>query len=140
MNTIESHAEQMKAKALKITTDGACTFVDVETDENGHIGLTSLQAAVKGDIEHTEIFHPDFMDRDLDVWVNDEGKLIRLPYNEKATLISHLDKYGDYICGDALITSHDDEGNTIGLDDEAIAALRSLMDRLNIKWADARND
>jgi hypothetical protein len=70
------------------------------------IGLESLQNLVGGLIEYVEINS----DLKIDCVINEEGKIIGLDPNFR---------YGyDTIVGTAVFVSSDNEGNTIGLNDE----------------------
>jgi hypothetical protein len=63
----------------------------------------------------------------LDLWVNEEGKLIGLPQNPIGTAL-WSDDYGltDVISGDIIFTGgDDDEGRTLGLTDEQVKTLIS---------------
>jgi len=56
----------------------------------------------------------------VDMWINDEGKILELPMNAVATLMFAQEfnfDTTDYIAGDVIFTGGvDSEGNTIGLD------------------------
>jgi hypothetical protein len=81
--------------------------------------LTDLQAAVGGLIERVEIGHG------IDLWVNEEGKFEDSGENRVATLFAKPGTHiftGDYIAGDVAFTGGcDDEGETLGLNDEQFA-------------------
>ena len=62
------------------------------------------------------------------LFVHDEGKLIGLPLNRRATLMTwcHNDRYRgmDFIAGDCVLAGQpDDEGETLGCPDELIDLL-----------------
>ncbi|MCO4274304.1 DUF3846 domain-containing protein [Pseudarthrobacter sp. HLT3-5] len=74
-------------------------------------GLTGLQAAVGGLIEVMDIDRPD-----ATLILNEEGKVMGLPMNRRATLLLwvHLTRWRghDALAGDVLIVGRpDDEGN-----------------------------
>lgn len=73
------------------------------------IGLESLQNLVGGLIEYVEINS----DLKIDCVINEEGKIIGLDPNFQYG----YDTY-DTIVGTAVFVSSDNEGNTIGLNDE----------------------
>lgn len=53
----------------------------------------------------------------VDMWINDEGKILKLPMNAVATLM-YAQEFNttDYIAGDVIFTGGvDSEGNTLGL-------------------------
>lgn len=65
----------------------------------------------------------------LTLWVNEEGKMNGLAYNQKATYLWEK-SYGftDVIVGNAVITGgSDDEGETISLTDEQVAEILALL-------------
>lgn len=48
----------------------------------------------------------------VDLWCNEEGKLVGLPLN---ILLTHGDEVVDMVCGDFFLASHDTMGNTTSL-------------------------
>jgi len=65
----------------------------------------------------------------ITLWVNEEGKLDNLPYNQKATYLWEQ-SYGftDVICGTAVLTGgSDDEGETLPLTDVQVAQVLALL-------------
>jgi len=109
-------------KALIIKTDG--TKLVVTFDEESSYKL--LSEAVGGYIERVQ------MKSGIDIWVNEEGKLIGLPQNPIGTAL-WADSYGttDIIVGNIIITSGaDDEGNTLGLSDEQVTELMAYDRKL----------
>ena len=85
----------MKAKIYK--ADG--TIIDNIVPENGtDFQLGELQKIVGGYIEIVSLLDNEIM------VINEEGKLIDLPINEKATeLYNEVDGFYDYIVGDVLV-------------------------------------
>lgn len=57
----------------------------------------------------------------ISVYINDEGKLINL---EPSMLITKDDKLLDYFVGTCVFVSHDDDGNTISLNEKQINYLK----------------
>jgi len=101
-------------KAVIIKTDGSKEVVEF-TNETSY---NMLSGAVGGWIQCVPL-------GELDLWVNEEGKLDGLEHNPIATAL-WIDTYGntDRIVGNAVFTSGtDDEGNTLGLSEEQIAYL-----------------
>jgi len=99
--------EMFEQKAVIIKTDGTKSVVDF----NEETSYAMLSGAVGGWIECVS------MRNELDMWVNEEGKLTGLPQNPIATAI-WADSYGttDVILGDVVFTcGTDNEGNTLGL-------------------------
>lgn len=80
--------------------------------------LKSLQGAVGGPIELLSIHTPS---GPLDVWVNEEGILLGLPFNRTVQ--------GSPLVGPILVTASNAEGDTIGLSNaQADAAISLLLD------------
>lgn len=79
--------------------------LDVFPDNGEKFTLEELQKLVGGYVER--IAMPDGQA----MYVNDEGKLNDLPYNTKATmkLKTHGLIQDDYIVGDAVVLSYDEE-------------------------------
>lgn len=84
------------------------------------LDLAFLQKEVGGWVE---VVHLEMKDTLIQMWVNEEGLLQRLPYNSLAT---HL--YGhSHIVGNVVITGLDDEGDACTLTE---AEFVELMDRI----------
>lgn len=112
--------KQMSKKVIIIPTDRDPYVVDVPTDE---VSYELLSESVEGMIE------PVILDYDLDMWVNEEGKIMSLPVNPIATLL-WLKFFGptDIIMGNAVITGGTDmEGNTLGLSEEDADSFMALL-------------
>lgn len=108
-------------KAFIITTEGETREVEFERGASYDL----LSGAVGGYIECVSLSDS------VDMWVNEEGKLIGLPFNEIGTRLWTA-AYGptDVIVGDIILTGGaDDEGETLGLSDRALDRLRSLTER-----------
>jgi Domain of unknown function (DUF3846) len=127
--------------------------LDTITTEADGSTLDGLQKRVGGYVDVVEAIPG------VDVWVNDEGVILDLPYNDRATFIAittpAVIARGDYptpidlsggltlslqrlqatrLFGDAVITGHDDEGNTTSVPDHMISHLQ----RAHILVDDAR--
>lgn len=61
----------------------------------------------------------------LDVWCNEEGKLIGL---EPTMLLTHKGEIYDIVCGKVCILAHDSEGNMVGLSDKNIERVKKVFD------------
>jgi hypothetical protein len=109
---------------LAITLNAEGEAREVELQEEGQ--LEQLQGVVGGWVQAV-----DFTDN-LTIWVNEEGKLVGLPINPMATFL--WEKYfglTDFICGDVIFTGGtDEEGATLGLDEETAKELRDFL-RMN---------
>ncbi|GAA4035035.1 hypothetical protein GCM10023063_19220 [Arthrobacter methylotrophus] len=79
-------------------------------------GLGSLQHLVGGDVELVGL-----RSLDMNMYLNEEGKLMSLPRNHRATVLcqqSQAIRIDDYICGDAVIVGpFDGEGGDTDLSD-----------------------
>lgn len=106
------------AKALIIRTDGSHQVKDFAEGKSYNL----LRESVGGWIECVAL--PNL---DIDMWVNEEGKLNGLAPNTIGTML-WITQYGytDLIVGDIVLTGGaDSEGTTLGLTDEQ---LESLLD------------
>ena len=119
------------ARVLYIPAKGDWEFRDEPLDEDGGIPLDTLQKAVGGLIDHTDVCRPSGDTagmRRLDMWVNDEGKLLCQPLNCAATRISYAARfYGDFIVGDVIVCAHDGDGRSVGLSESEENILRSEL-------------
>ena len=87
--------------------------------------LGSLQKIVGGYIE-IPFLSNIFNENGIDVIINEEGKLIEGMQPE----IALADKIGyvlDIIYGNCIFASHDEEGNTIGLNEEQIKIIMEVL-------------
>lgn len=115
----------MKAKVIRIRTKiDKLELDEVDVPESGEIQLETLQEAVGGLVQRVAIDRPGC--QGLDMWLNEEGKINRLPLNVLATWVSAICKYGDFIVGDALICAHDGEGASAGLTDAQVKTIMGL--------------
>ena len=110
---------------LKIKATGDYEFVEVEPDEDGGVGLKTLQDGVGGWIERAPTLNKRLAE--IDVFINEEGKLIGLRGNDTVTRLTEIWKAGDYICGDAVLCGHDAEGRSIGLTPAQVKTLREML-------------
>lgn len=84
----------MKAKIYK--ADGS--IIDVKPNNGTDFSLEELQEIVGGYIEIVGLMGNEIM------VINEEGKLIDLPFNENATqMYQEVDGFYDYIAGDVLV-------------------------------------
>ena len=74
--------------------------------------LKSLQKIVGGYIELIRI-------RDIDIYVNEEGLMMDLPYN--------ITMRGVTLVGTIVATSFDDEGNVVGLNDDQVKDVMNIL-------------
>jgi hypothetical protein len=110
--------------ALVIKADGKIHGIDL--GENSHDEYEVLVDALGGMIQAVPLG-----DSGLLLWCNEEGKLIRLPYNEKATKmwVKHWGQT-DVMVGDCVITGDFDEESelTMGLTPAQILLVSAVTD------------
>ena len=107
-------------KAVVIGFDTSIGVIDLDAHEGS---LKVLQDAVDGWVQVVDLSPK------LSIWVNEEGKMNGLPYNDIATAI-YQDRFGavDIIVGNAVLTGGtDEEGDTIGLTDEQVERITNLF-------------
>ena len=119
-----------KAKILKIPARGEWEFTEVDADADGHIPLETMQTLVGGFIERWCLQRHGL--DGLDLFLDEEGKLKRLSYNPKATVLSQILIHGDCIVGDAFVCTSDDDGNSVGISDAQELALRRRLSELGL--------
>ena len=103
----------MRKKAVVVRADLSTKILDITTD-----GLRQLQNAVDGLIQPVDI-------GDITMWVNEEG-LLRNDLKANWIASGFMKEIGSDtpIMGDAVFTGGtDDEGNTLGIPEEAKEAL-----------------
>lgn len=88
--------------------------------------LEDLQEIVGGYIE-IPFLSETLYEKGIDIIINEEGKLIDGMRPEIA-VVSNLDgRTLDIVFGNCIFASHDDEGNTVGLNDEQIAVVTEKL-------------
>lgn len=90
--------------------------------------LEELQSIVGGYIEFPFLGNR-FRDNTIDVIINEEGKFIEGLKPEIAMVDGETKSILDIVYGNCIFASHDEEGNTIGLNDEQI---RIVMEELQV--------
>lgn len=113
-------SKKKKIKVAKMQVqDGQPRQIYMEEIEND---LKSYQKYVGGIIQVVPLTD------EIDIICNDEGKLLRLPFNRAWFYDGSL---ADIFCGDILACRHDDSGNFTDIKDEDIPvitkALRPLL-------------
>lgn len=115
-------------KALTLTLDGTTNIVEFTDDDTCY---EMIRNAVDGWIERVHLPHLD-----VDMWVNEEGKLNGLATNDQATLM-WVRSYGpcDVIKGNVIFTGGvDGYGGTLGLSDAQIEAVKAqIVDLLAVR-------
>jgi hypothetical protein len=98
--------------------------------------LEDLQKIVGGYIEIPFLGHK-FRSRDIDVIINEEGKLIGGLKPEIAIVNEERGSILDIVYGNCIFASHDEEGNTVGLTEEQIQVvteeLETVIELMNRK-------
>lgn len=83
--------------------------------------LDDHQALVEGNVECIALSER------IDLWCNDEGKINNM--RPVAALHDDTGRVVDVIAGPCFIASHDDEGNTTGLEGALLDEARALLAR-----------
>lgn len=89
--------------------------------------LEALQNIVGGYIE-IPFLSETFYEYDIDMIINEEGKLIDGLNPEIVVLKEGTETVLDIVYGNILFASHNDEGETVGLDEEQIAIIERTLD------------
>lgn len=106
---------------LCLSADGDIATVPFQDDS-----LSQLQKIVDGYVECISVVIPDF--GRVDIWLNEDGKGLELPYNPITSLICDQLFPGDYIAGDIAITRGvDDEGNTVAFGLSEVIRLGNIL-------------
>lgn len=88
---------------------------ELEVIENFDQSLESIQEMVGGYVQTLVLRSKD--GREVTIWFNEEGKLMELPINFP---IVQEGKVIELIVGNILVTSINDSGETVGLNDEEL--------------------
>jgi hypothetical protein len=110
----------MNKKVILIPVKGAPEVVELTQE---FVDYDTISNGVEGWIESVSL------EDNLNLWVNEEGKVNSLPYNNLATVLWEA-YYGftDVIMGPAVVTGGaDEEGETLGLDDAQVEQLMELL-------------
>lgn len=102
-------------KGMTYTVDGLKV---VEYDDS----YKFISDAVGGLIEH--VYLPIFDDKKIDMWCNDEGKLLNF---EKMLALSYEGKIYDVIVGNLAFTRSSRNGNTLSLTDKNIEYIKKVF-------------
>ena len=110
--------------------------------------LEDLQKIVDGYIEipflSKKFFEEEF-EEEIDVIINEEGKLIDGMKPEIAIVNEKQGNIVDIIYGNCIFASHDEEGNTVGLNEKQVEIVKNeletvieLMSKKNFETFDVR--
>ena len=111
----------MTIRALHVPVDTEQPLRVVEIPESE--SLEQLQALVEGSFQCINL------QLDITCWLNEEGKIVGLPYNPRAQQI-YTETYGlaDVIVGPAVLTGGvDDRASTLGLSDAQLEHVDQLL-------------
>lgn len=89
--------------------------------------LEELQKIVGGYIE-IPYLSKRFMKYDIDMIINDEGKYIEGLAPEIAVVGKETNAILDVVYGNCVFTSHDTQGNTVGLNNEQIKVVMEELE------------
>ena len=112
----------MSIRVIHIPIDPAARHQVVEISENET--SEKIHELVDGSFQCIEL------NDDVFVWVNEEGKLQGLPWNQRAQVLWD-ERYGrgtDFLVGSAVLTGGTDaRGETLGLSDHQIATVERKL-------------
>lgn len=94
-----------------VLTDGEFTTKEIGSN------LEDLQNIVGGYIE-IPFLSQKFLEHDIDIIINEEGKFIEGMTPEIAVMKKGTNTILDLVMGNCVFASHDEEGNTISLNDK----------------------
>jgi hypothetical protein len=116
-----SNAESIKG--IIIPADPTESIKRVEFAEDK--ALPAMHEAVGGFIE--ALATPEMLGPEAAAYIHDEGKIIGLPSNHRATILfGEVLRPGDYIAGNMIVIGCDAEGETISIPEIAVTALEQL--------------
>ena len=89
--------------------------------------LEALQKIVGGYIE-IPFLSEVFAENEIDLVINEEGKFIDGLNAEIAVIGTKTNSILDIVYGNCVFVSHDEEGNTVSLNDEQIAIIKDQLE------------
>jgi len=123
----------MKQYAIKATANNDLDVVEFDVTDSYD---TIKEATGGGTIQCIYL-----SELDVDMWIDDNGKLVNEPEINAFGSALWVHSYGmtDIIVGDIIITGGvDDEGNTLGLNEEQVATvLKAANDTMRLVAVDA---
>ena len=105
-------------KAMVYGVDGALKVVSWTDDS-----YKFLKNSVGGYVERVPL--RDFEDVGIDVWCNEEGKLVGL---KPSIALTYDGKIYDCLVGDVVFTRYTEDGDTISLTDDDIKFIKDKFD------------
>lgn len=102
--------------------------------------LEELQSIVGGYIEFPFLGNR-FRDNTIDAIINEEGKFIEGLKPEIAMVDGETKSVLDIVYGNCIFASHDEEGNTIGLNDEQVKiVMEELQMNVLLSYKDSEKE
>jgi hypothetical protein len=113
------HGEQLRINSIIIP---AVETDELRQDQLGSVSLDDRQQLVGGLIEPIDLTQPPAR-----MYVNEEGKMLGLPVNRRATLLAWAHnraiRYHDVIVGDAFLVGRVEHGRDTPVSDEFVETL-----------------
>lgn len=109
----EKKEREMNKMKVVVLSNGELKEKEIENT------LESLQKIVGGYIE-IPFLSKKFFEHDIDIIINEEGKMIDGMEPEIAVIKRGTNQVLDIVYGNCIFASHDEEGNTTSLNDEQI--------------------
>ena len=116
MKTLVLYAGQLNFKEEEIVENNS-------SKDNGQ--LAQLQNIVGGNIEIPN-FVEEFSKNNIDMIINEEGKLIE-GLEPSIFILNERNDVVDVIMGNVIFAGVDDEGSTVGITDEQINIVKSVI-------------
>ena len=118
-----------KTYIVKVATTGKVEREEFRADDP----LAQMKEAVGGWVEHVPVVLSKWakpMPGNLDVMVNEEGLLERLPENVVLERFVHARAGTWYtLVGNGVIVAHDEAGETVGMDEVTCAEVEASLSR-----------
>jgi hypothetical protein len=125
----------MSKYAITVTADNDLNVVDFDESNSYNIIKKAIGGGTFDCVRINSL--------NVDIWIDDEGKLVNEPVVNAFGSALWVHEYGmtDLIVGDIIITGGvDDEGKTLGLDfDEVIKVLKAAQDVMEKSMTEASN-
>ena len=109
-------------RVITITSDGVVSDTQITPDYD------SISDAVGGWIEHISLIKDDSFNW-ASMYVNEEGKIIHLPYNKIATALYQRGRItDDFIAGDVIIFGPvSDQGDEQDITDDILTEIQGMV-------------
>lgn len=134
--------EEAMRYAVLLKTDGTAHLVPLPDEVSKQADVLSEQ--VGGLFDAVNVYNEEGNAVEFTLWVNDEGLLMGLPYNEPASELQAVGYHrrgfteaqargNSHLVGDAVLTyGPDEEGNTIGFDKDTAKELIALLKKMRV--------